>query len=319
MSEYHINWQPDADLAYLQRRAQLYQRIRQFFAERDVLEVETPVLSHAAVPEPSIEPLSTQLYGEHNLYLQTSPELPMKRLLAAGSGAIFQICKVFRDDEFGRWHNPEFSLLEWYRPDFNQDDLIQEVSAFLQFILDCPPAKIITYEQIFDIYLSIHPLETELSELQQFIKKFGLDDVKAFDRDTCLQLLMSYEIEPRLPHDYPIAIKDFPASQAALARKNPDNPQWAARFEVYFKGAELANGFHELTDPIEQRQRFGQDLIKRAENGQTMLPIDEHFLAALDAGLPDCAGVALGVDRLLMLWLGVDNIQEVLSFSIKRC
>ncbi|WP_353572258.1 EF-P lysine aminoacylase EpmA [Candidatus Albibeggiatoa sp. nov. BB20] len=318
MSEYHFNWPPDANLVYLQRRAELYQKIRQFFAERDVLEVETPILSQAAVPEPSIEPLITELYGQ-TLYLQTSPELPMKRLLAAGSGAIFQICKVFRDDELGSWHNPEFSLLEWYRPDFNQEDLIQEVSDFLQFILECPPAKITTYEQVFGTYLSIHPLQCELAELQQLVEKFGLNDIQQFDRDTCLQLLMSYEIEPRLPQDCPIVIKDFPASQAALARKKTDNPQWAARFEFYFKGIELANGFDELTDSIEQRQRFEQDLTKRAKQGQPILPLDEYFLAALDAGLPDCAGVALGVDRLLMLCLDVDKIQDILSFSIKRC
>ncbi|MEK7991813.1 MAG: EF-P lysine aminoacylase EpmA [Thiotrichaceae bacterium] len=319
MSEYHINWQPNASVASLKRRAALYQKIRHFFAEREVLEVETPVLSQAAVPEPSIEPLSTQLYQHQTLYLQTSPELAMKRLLAAGSGAIFQICKVFRDDELGRWHNPEFTLLEWYRPDFNQEDLIQEVSVFLQFILECKPAKIMTYEQAFETYLSINPFQCKLSKLQQLIKKYGLDNVKQFERDTCLQLLMSYEIEPNLPQDSPVVIKDFPASQATLARRKSDNPQLAARFEFYFKGVELANGFHELTDPIEQRQRFGQDLIKRAENGQTILPIDEYFLAALDAGLPDCAGVALGVDRLLMLCLGVNNIQDVLSFSIKHC
>jgi lysyl-tRNA synthetase class 2 len=317
MSEYHINWQPDAEIVYLHKRAALYQKIRQFFAQRQVLEVETPILSHAAVPDPNIEPLTTMLYGYKKLYLHTSPELPMKRLLAAGSGAIFQICKVFRDDELGRWHNPEFTLLEWYRPDFSQDDLIQEVSDLLQFILACPPAKIITYEQAFITYLDIHPLQTNLSELQKRVTRFGLDN--KLDRDACLQVLLSHEIEPLLPTEYPIVIKDFPASQAALARKKIDNPQWAARFEFYFKGVELANGFHELSDPIEQRQRFGLDVTKRAENGQTILPIDEHFLAALDAGLPDCAGVALGVDRLLMLWLGAEKIQEVLSFSIERC
>lgn len=314
---YHINWQPDADIAHLHKRAALYQKIRQFFAQRQVLEVETPILSHAAVPDPNIEPLTTMLYGYKKLYLHTSPELPMKRLLAAGSGAIFQICKVFRDDELGRWHNPEFTLLEWYRPDFSQDDLIQEVSDLLQFILACPPAKIMTYEQVFITYLDIHPLQTNLSELQKRVTRFGLDN--KLDRDTCLQVLLSHEIEPLLPTEYPVVIKDFPASQAALARKKIDNPQWASRFEFYFNGIELANGFHELSDPIEQRQRFGLDVTKRAENGQTILPIDEYFLAALDAGLPDCAGVALGVDRLLMLWLGAEKIQEVLSFSIERC
>ncbi len=319
MFEYHISWRPNSDIAYLQARAQLYQKIRQFFTDRHILEVETPILSQFAVPEPSIEPLTTQLYGYKTFYLQTSPELAMKRLLAAGSGAIFQICKVFRDDELGRWHNPEFTLLEWYRPNFDADDLIQEVSDLLQFILDCPDAKVVTYQQVFENYLSIHPLKCALSELQQLIKKFAIKNAESFDRDTCLQLLMAHEIEPCLIADYPVVIKDFPASQAGLARKKSENSQFAARFEFYFKGVELANGFHELVDPIEQRQRFEQDLIKRAKNGQTILPIDEYFLAALDAGLPDCAGVALGVDRLLMLWLNADNIQDVLSFSIERC
>lgn len=313
------HWQPNASLVHLQRRAALYQQIRQFFAQRNVLEVETPILSRAAVPEPSIEPLHTQFSGQQQLYLQTSPELPMKRLLAAGSGAIFQICKVFRDDELGRWHNPEFSLLEWYRPDFSQMDLIHEVSALLQVVLGCPLVEIISYEQVFKTYLHIHPLQCALSDLHQLLQPLGLTDVTQYDRDTCLQLLMSSRIELQLPTTHPIAIKDFPASQAALARKNPENPDYAERFEFYFKGVELANGFHELTDPIEQRQRFEQDLQKRKDNGQPILPIDEAFLTALEVGLPDCSGVALGLDRLLMLSLDAEHIEDVLSFSVARC
>lgn len=312
-------WQPTAQLETLGLRANLYNKIRQFFAKRDVLEVETPILSASCVPDPMIEPFHTDYHGPGAkcLFLQTSPELAMKRLLAAGSGAIFQITKVFRDGEAGRWHNPEFSLLEWYRPGFNQNDLIQEVEKLLQTLLNCPPAERFTYCNIFEKYTGLHPLHSPLSALQDYAAKFGLQNVSSLERDTCLQLILSHHIEAHLGKNCPTVITDFPATQAALARKRADNPQLAERFEVYVQGIELANGFYELTDPIEQRQRFEQDLVKRQALNLPTCPLDERFLAALESGLPDCAGVALGLDRLLMLKIGASHISEVLTFPVE--
>jgi lysyl-tRNA synthetase class 2 len=311
-------WQPTARLSTLRLRADLYKSLRKFFADREVFEVETPILSAGCVPDPHIEPFCTD-YNAPNpklLFLHTTPELPMKRRLAAGRGAIFQISKVFRDGEVGRWHNPEFSLLEWYRPGFNQDDLIQEVDALLQYILHCPPAERLSYRKVFEQKTGLHPLACSLTALQDYANQFGIPEVHHLDRDTCLQLIFSHHIEPQLGEPRPTVIKYFPASQAALARKKTDDPQWAERFEVYVRGIELANGFYELTDPVEQRQRFGEDLAKRQVLNLSTYPLDEHFLAALEAGLPDCAGVAMGLDRLLMLMTGASHINEVLTFPI---
>lgn len=314
------SWQPTASLTLLQARAQLYQQIRAFFAKRHVLEVETPILSSACVPDTMIEPLYTQYHGERTqtLFLQTSPELMMKRLLAANCGSIYQIAKAFRDGEFGRWHNPEFTLLEWYRVGFTKNELIQEIDELLQQILHCQTAQRISYCELFQHYIDLHPLETSLSDLQQFVTRYHIDHVDSLDRDTCLQLILSHHIEPKLGHDNPVVITDFPATQAALARKQIENPNLAERFEFYVQGIELANGFYELTDPIEQRQRFKHSLQERVAQNKPMYPLDERFLAALEAGLPTCSGVALGVDRLLMLKVKASHIQEVLSFPINH-
>ena len=311
-------WQPTAHLETLRKRARLYNNIRQFFADRQVLEVETPILSSGCVPDPHIEPFWTDYHGPNpkRLFLHTSPELAMKRLLAADSGAIFQITKVFRDGEAGRWHNPEFSLLEWYRPGFNQADLIQEVEQLLHQILHSPPAERLSYCAVFEQQTGLHPLHSSLLSLQNYASQFGIQKVHHLDRDTCLQLIFSHQIESHLGQNCPSVIMDFPASQAALARKRVDNPQLAERFEVYIQGIELANGFYELTDPVEQRQRFKQDLAKRQALNLPTYPLDERFLSALEAGLPDCAGVALGLDRLLMLITGATHIDEVLTFPI---
>jgi len=314
-----LNWQPTATWKTVHLRAELYREIRQFFAKREVLEVETPIFSSGSVPEPLIEPFAT-VYQSHlkkRFFLQTSPELAMKRLLAAGSGPIFQLCKVFRDDEQGRWHSPEFTLLEWYRPGFTTADLIQEVDEFLQVMLHTLPAQVLTYCQVFQKYTGLHPLFTELGILQQYIGRFGVTQPQEWDRDSCLHLIISHEIEPHLGHEVPVVMTDFPATQAALARKKCDNPMLAERFEFYVQGVELANGFDELTDAVEQRQRFEQDLKQRKTLGLPTYPLDERFLAALEAGLPACAGVALGIDRLLMLKIGASHINEVLTFPIE--
>jgi len=316
---YAYHWQPTATLEVVKLRMNVYQQIRQFFAARGVLEVETPILSAGSVPEPAIEPLYTH-YHTHavkQLFLQTSPELAMKRLLAAGSGAIYQICKVFRDGESGRWHNPEFTMLEWYRPHFTVDELLSEIDALLQLLLQTPELEKVDYCDIFEQHTDLDALHTPLDILQKYVSRFGIDG-QHLDRDVCLQLILSQEIEPYLAQIHPLAIINFPATQAALARKHPENPLLAERFEIYVRGVELANGFQELTDPLEQEQRFEADLVKRHALKQGVYPLDEHFLAALHAGMPPTSGVAIGLDRLLMLLTQSGHIREVLTFSIEN-
>ncbi|OUD12935.1 EF-P lysine aminoacylase EpmA [Thioflexithrix psekupsensis] len=317
-----LRWQPTASLAAIRARAQLYAAIRHFFATRHVLEVETPILSCAAVPEPAIAPFFTHYHAPDasvkTFFLHTSPELPMKRLLAAGMGAIYQITKVFRDGEQGYRHNPEFSLLEWYHPHWNQYELLQEIDELLQLTLHCPPAEILSYKNAFSHYLNCCPVSTPLHELQKMAENSGYYQAQNLSRSACLQFLMNQHIEPFLGQECPLFLIDFPAEQAALARKKEDNPDYAARFEVYYRGIELANGFEELTDPKEQRERFLADLATRQQQQQPLFPLDERFLMALQVGLPSCSGVALGLDRLLMLQLGTDHIHDVLTFPINE-
>ncbi len=311
-------WQPTATRQMLQLRAQLYEKLRFFFKKRQVLEVETPTLSQAAVPTPMIEPFYTSYHSSKRLFLHTSPELPMKRLLVMGYGSLYQIAKVFRNGEFGRWHHPEFTLLEWYRVGFKQQDLIEEVSELLQTVLDCQPVEIFSYPELFNQHTQLQPLTCDLKELQNYLVQFQVVNPQQCDRDACLQLIMSSQIEPTLGQERPTIVTDFPASQAALARTRVDKPELAERFECYVKGVELANGFYELADVQEQRTRFEQELVERQRLGMATYPLDENFLAALEAGLPLCSGVALGIDRLLMLLANAKHIKEVLSFSIEN-
>lgn len=322
-----VNWQPNASLTTLQQRAMILQKIRTFFAARAVLEVETPLLSHATITSPNIHSFVTRysLPGSHKeqqLYLQTSPEFAMKRLLAAGSGPIYQICKAFRNQgESGQWHNPEFTMLEWYRPGFDHHALMTEVDAFFQTIVACEPAQKISYAEIFQKTLHFNPHTVSLDELIQCAAQQGLQDVQWSPpptRDDWLQLLMAHCIEPSLGRDRPVFVYDFPSTQAALARLSQDKLPIAQRFEVYWKGVELANGFYELGDAAEQRARFAAELAQREQQQQDLVPLDERLLAALAAGFPDCAGVAVGIDRLIMLALDLANISSVLSFTIER-
>ncbi len=248
----------------------------------------------------------------------------MKRLLAAGSGAIYQICKAFRDGEAGRSHNPEFTILEWYRPGFDHHRLMDEMDELLAAVLDLPTAERSTYAQVFETYLGVDPHRAPVRTLRRAAEAHGVEIAGAApeDRDGWLHLLMSHVVEPRLGRGRPSFVHDFPASQAALARIRPaaapEEVPLAERFEVYVEAVELANGFHELDDAAEQRQRFAADLERRRAAGLETPPIDERLLDALDAGLPNCAGVALGVDRLLMLMAGLDDLRKVLSFPIDR-
>jgi len=320
-----MNWQPTANLESLNRRAAILQQIRLFFAERQVLEVETPALSHATVTDEHLHCFETHYVGPgaaegKKLYLQTSPEYAMKRLLCAGSGCIYQISKAFRNEESGRYHNPEFTMLEWYRLGFDHFQLMDEVDQLLQLILGSAAAELLTYQQAFQLHLKLDPLTASLDTLRKLATDKGLVDIAATetDKDTLLQLLFSLHVEPYIGQERPCIIYHFPASQAALARIHQDDPRVAERFEVYFKGIELANGFHELSDVLEQKQRFELDNQKRLDVGRPQRQMDNLFLSALEFGLPDCAGVALGIDRLVMLALGATQLQQIVAFPIDR-
>lgn len=315
------DWQPTASIEQLRQRADLVSQIRQFFRARDVLEVDTPAMSHATVTDIHLHTFQTEFVGPgyadgSKLYFMTSPEFHMKRLLAAGSGCIYQINKAFRNEENGRYHNPEFTMLEWYRVGFDHHKLMDEMDDLLQLVLKCGQAERMTYQQAFINVLGVCPLESTMGELKEVAAKLGLRDIAEpeQDRDTLLQLLFSVGVEAKIGQNVPTFVYDFPASQAALAKINAEDPRVADRFEVYFKGIELANGFHELDNPSEQLKRFESDNAKRIEMGLNPQPIDYHLIAALKSGLPECAGVALGIDRLIMLAIGCDHIDQVTAF-----
>lgn len=320
-----INWQPSASIENLKARASLLKTIRDFFYARNIMEVETPTLSQASVTDIHLASFSTQFVGPGfakglPLYLQTSPEFAMKRLLAAGSGAIFQLAKAFRNEEAGRHHNPEFTMLEWYRPGLNAAQLMDEIDELMIAALGCNKAERISYQNAFITHLQCDPLTVSIEELTQLAKQQGFDHIaeQENDKDTLLQLLFCMCIEPKIGQQRPCFVYHFPASQAALAKLNTDDNRVAERFELYFKGMELANGFDELTEADEQRQRFIDDNNKRKALGLVEVPVDERFLAALSHGLPQCSGVALGVDRLMMLALDAERISDVIAFDVER-
>jgi lysyl-tRNA synthetase class 2 len=295
---------------------------REFFAARGVLEVETPALSAAGVTDPQIESVTATLAGSaQRHYLGTSPEFAMKRLLAAGLGDIYQICRVFRDGEVGRWHNPEFTLIEWYRLGHDDAALMREVEALVTTLVApwrrLQAARRLTYAEALQRYAGIDAFSDGEEELAQAARRLGVDCAATLDRDARLDLLMGLVVGPQLGRaDRPDFICDYPPSQASLARIRPGPPPVAARFELYLDGVELANGFHELTSAGEQRARFEADNRLRRARGQREVRIDERLLAALASGLPDCAGVALGFDRLLAVALGAPGLAGVMAFPI---
>ncbi len=322
------DWKPIAPLSALALRAQLLARVRDFFAQREVLEVETPLLSRAAATDPQLESFVTRYTGPgapggQSLYLHTSPEFPMKRLLAAGSGPIYQVCKVFRNGEAGRLHNPEFTLLEWYRPGFDHLRLMDEVEALVRHALapwcELGAGERLSYRDAFLRHAGLDPHAADCTQLAACAAVHGIHPPEAdLNLDGWRDLLLTHVIEPQLGRGGPMFLYDYPASQAALARIHPGAPALAERFELYIEGVELANGYHELGDENAQRARFTADLTVRRAAGQHEVPIDERLLGALTHGLPDCAGVALGVDRLLMLAAGARSLEEVLAFPISR-
>ncbi|MCK5817762.1 MAG: elongation factor P--(R)-beta-lysine ligase [Psychromonas sp.] len=323
-----MNWFPCANLNVLKQRALIISQIRRFFTARNLLEVETPSLSQSGVTDEHLFSFKTHFLGTESssaikakqgtpLYLQTSPEFHMKRLLSSGSGSIFQIAKVFRNEGSGRYHSPEFTLLEWYQIDFDHHKLMDEMDELLQLILNTDQATRCTYQQAFLTILKVDPLTASIADLKKSAEMLNLSAVliNEMDKDTVLQLLFCCAVEPVLANERPCFVYDFPRSQAALARISPHDGRVAERFEVYYKGIELANGFHELNDAKEQLLRFKNDNKKRKQKNIDQMPIDRLFIESL-SHLPNCAGVALGIDRLVMLAIDAKHIDNVLSFPI---
>ncbi len=321
-----IDWQPSADIAVLHARAAMLGRIRAYFTAQEVREVETPVLSAAAVSDPAIESVAAETAQGARLYLQTSPEYPMKRLLAAGFGDCYQVCPVFRDGESGRLHNPEFTMIEWYRLDFGVGEMQHDVDRLLRVacaeLRDFPPARAVSYRAAMLECCGIDCATAGVPEIRAALAARGIEPVQAggWERDAWLDLLMGGVVGPSLGHDAPVFVHDYPPAQAALARlrKQPDGSEVAERFELYVDGLELANGFRELGDAAEQRRRFEQDQAMRRRRGQPLRPLDERLLAALTAGLPDCAGVALGFDRLVMAGHRLKALGAAMAFPASR-
>jgi lysyl-tRNA synthetase class 2 len=318
-----MNWE-DA-----KRRSDILTQIRAFFQMKDVTEVETPSLSIGTVTDPFLDAFVSKynFFSDNNvntslqMYLQTSPEFHMKRLLSSGYQCIYQICKAFRHEDFGSQHNPEFTILEWYRLGFDQHSLIKEVNELLSAVLGTKTFYKITYQDLFIKFINVDPLSTHFDELYDVILHHdkGADWLyESKDCDLLLQFIFSEIIEVEIGKDQPYFVYNFPIAQASLAKVCPNDKRVAQRFECYFKGLELANGFNELTDANIQKTRFNQDNDKRKELGLPERNIDKNFIDALYSGLPQCSGVALGIDRLLMIALNKPSIEGVLTFSIER-
>lgn len=316
------DWQPIASLSILKLRAELLTQLRAFFAARGVLEVDTPALSRAGATDRHIASFRVEDGRGCMHYLHTSPEFPMKRLLAAGYGDIWQLVKVFRMGEAGRHHNPEFSLLEWYRLGFDHHRLMQEVAELVAALLPAqsrPPEKL-TYREAFLRHAGLDVFQAGKKECITALTRAGrqVPAEDELDLDGWLDMVAGDLVYPALGQGGLTFIYDYPASQAALARLRPGEPPVAERFEAFLGGVELANGFHELADAAEQRRRFEQDQAYRRTQGLMAVPMDEHLLAALSHGLPECSGVALGFDRLLMLASDARSIQDVIAFPSDR-
>lgn len=319
-------WQPSAGADAIRLRARVNATARAFFAARGVLEVETPILSQAGNTDPNIASFSLEFgghidAGSRQRWLRTSPEFPLKRLLASGLGDCYELGRVFRDGEAGGRHNPEFTMLEWYRVGWDHRRLIGECAELLVEVLSLvgrkAPLREVTYRDLYRDRLGLDPLTDPIEVLQHALGEVRIDP-EGLNRDDWLDLLMTHRLQPAFVADELLAVIDYPASQCALARVRHDDPPVAERFELYLGPLELANGYHELADGHEQAQRFARDAQVRRSRGQAAPAADRRLIAALDAGFPDCAGVALGVDRLLMAMLGTSRIADVLCFDFAR-
>ena len=321
-------WKPACDLEQLHVRAKLLSIIRDFFAQRAVLEVETPTLCQATGTDPQLDFFSTDYHHppkNKTMYLQTSPEFAMKRLLAAGSGSIFQICKAFRNAESGRFHNPEFTILEWYRVDFTLWQLIDEVVELLTTLMASfyviKSVNKTSYRDVFEQVTGINPLVFNQEKYSLYAKQNLMEDaINICDNNHSMWLdfIFSYKVQPSFDLHTMTVVHSYPAIQSSLARINIDNPQVADRFEVFIKDIEIGNGFFELSDAKEQEKRFDQEHQARKHGGLELVKKDQLFLNALKSGLPDCSGIALGLDRLLMIMTNTQALSDVIAFPMSR-
>jgi lysyl-tRNA synthetase class 2 len=323
-----LPWAPNGTRDALRLRAWLNRTVREFFHVRGVLEVETPVLSRAGNTDPNIASFSLEFSGRtdgapRTRWLRTSPEFALKRLLAAGIGDCYELGRVFRDGEAGGRHNPEFTMLEWYRVGWNHlqlaDETVELVQAALALVGRTATVARSTFRDLYRDKLGIDPFTADEDTLRNALGDVRIDP-EGLTRDDWLDLLMTHRIQPAFAADSILVVHDYPASQCALARirEEAGDIAVAERFELYLGPLELANGYHELRDADEQRRRFERDRAMRAARNQPAPPIDEALLAALEAGLPECAGVALGIERLLMSMLGSERIADVLAFDFAR-
>jgi len=314
-----VTWRASSGVAVARQRVDMLGRARRFFRERDVLEVDTPALGQFAASDPNIDSLRVATPRGDTLYLQTSPESFMKRLLADGYPDIYGICRVFRGGEAGRLHQPEFTMVEWYRQGFGLDAMIDETVAFIAELLERPGlrnAERLEYRDAFRRFAGIEPFTASIDRLAEAASAdAGLRESLGTDRDAWLDLLLSTRVAAGFADSKLTVLRHFPASQAALAQICPADGRVADRFEVFYGAMELANGFVELRDPSEQRQRMQKDLEKRRATARQPLPLDEPLLAALESGLPECAGVAAGFERILMLAAGTEDIRNVMTFA----
>ncbi|WIO74732.1 EF-P lysine aminoacylase EpmA [Porticoccaceae bacterium LTM1] len=313
------DWQPSANIETLKKRAELFRKIRRFFDSREIYEVDVPLLGARGVTDLHIDCIEARCKGDIH-YLQSSPEYFMKRLLAAGSGDIYFLGKAFRDGEAGRRHNPEFTMLEWYRVGWDEHRLMDEVVELIRFLAgDEIAITKLDYRNAFHAALGVDPHTAELPELQRLAAETAGSESFYEDRSTCLDLIFSLKVEPKLPAGLTL-IYGYPQCQAALAKIESDaqGQLVARRFEAFLNGVELANGYFELTTADDQAQRFEKDREQRRESCKRDMQADEKLLAALRAGFPNCAGVALGVDRLLMQLLNTDSIESVNAFPFSR-
>lgn len=320
------DWRPAAGIEVLRGRAAMLARVRAYFDAHEILEVQTPVLSASAASDPQIESIAARLAAGETRFLHTSPEYPMKRLLAAGFGDCYQVCPVFRDGEAGRLHNSEFTMIEWYRLEFGVAQMQQDVDRLLRVacgdLRSFAPSRTLTWREAIAGSCGIDPQEAKGAEIQAVLAARGIQPSNAagWDRDDWLDLLVGALVGPGLGHDAPVFLCDYPESQASLARLRtlPDGSRVAERFELYVDGLELANGFRELGDALEQRRRFAQDQEVRRRRTQPVNTLDERLLAALAHGLPDCAGVALGFDRLVMAAFRLPSLEAAMAFPAGR-
>ena len=314
----HTDWRPSADIDALRLRARVLRAVRAYFDNQGVLEVETPALCSRTVTDPSIESLVSLDRTGRVWFLQTSPEFAMKRLLAAGSGSIYQITRAYRDGERGRHHDLQFSILEWYRVGFDHHRLIEDVDALLDAVLGPQSSRRMTFREAFSLHLELDPLTAATAELHDACESRGFSSrAAAASRDECLDYLLAVAVQPAFGPGR-VYLLDFPASQAALAQVRTGPPQVAERFELYIDGIEVANGYHELQDAVELKRRMRYDIERRCEAGRTVPQVDGRLLAAHDAGLPACAGVAVGLDRIVMIAGRYRTLHDVLAFPSDR-